>query len=411
MSILSKRYVVPSVPSDTILVEKPNQLAGTLLSNVVYRIVGALDMTGTGVSIEVPVTGLYLEGVHQGVSSIFCSDPSYTLFTSPVGGSGDLFVDKINHLMAGTGSRVYGLTDVDGTHAVEALNCNYTGCSSLGELTNYRQILGENVGRFGGTPELTLSGPMNGVRETLSITRGLSNLGTGALFKAGAGLVFSGRFLTDINCDLPATGALLDFFPSNFSSEEQLQLRGCNITREGVLSPTDSGVLPNIGPDSPKSFFKGNVGILNTKKYLESTLTSEVETVITLAGEYYPLEGVFTTGNLSHISMPVNGEYEILSGSSVYDIIADLTLESTQGNIIDVKVTRSTDGGVTFSEDINHVTRVVNNNVGPRDVAFIPINFTRTLNKGDRVRLEVENVNSTSNITAEIGSFFSIREE
>lgn len=409
MAIYNKRPASP--PSDTILVESPEDLSGVLLSSVVYRVVGALDMSGTGISIEVPVTGLYIEGIHQGVSSIFCSDLNYTLFTSPVGGSGDLFVDKINHLMVGTGSRVYGLTDVDGTHAVEALNCNYTGCSSLGELTNYRQILGENIGRFGGTPELTLSGPMNGVRETLSITRGLSNLGAGALFKAGTGLIFSGRFLTDINCDLPTTGALLDFFPANFSSEEQLQLRGCNITRDGVLNPSDSGLLPNIGPESTKSLFKGNVGVLNTKKYLESSLTSEAETVVTNAGEYYPLEGVFTTGNASHISMPVNGEYEILSGSSVYDITADLTLESTQGNIIDVKVTKSTDGGVTFDEDINHVRRVVNNNVGPRDVAFVPINFTRTLNKGDRVRLEVENVGGTNNITAEIGSFLSIREE
>lgn len=118
-----------------------------------------------------------------------------------------------------------------------------------------------------------------------------------------------------------------------------------------------------------------------------------------------------TEDKASHISMPANGEYEILSGSSTYSISGDLTVRGTANDVLDIRITKSTDGGATYPLVINHVRRVVNNTVGPRDVAFFPISFVEDLDKGDRIRLEIENVLNTNDATMELDSFISIKED
>lgn len=54
--------------------------------------------------------------------------------------------------------------------------------------------------------------------------------------------------------------------------------------------------------------------------------------------------------------------------------------------------------------------RQINNIVGARDVAFFPISFIVTLNKNDRIRLEVENKTAARNVTMEIDSYFIVSE-
>ena len=78
--------------------------------------------------------------------------------------------------------------------------------------------------------------------------------------------------------------------------------------------------------------------------------------------------------------------------------------------IIDIRVTRSSDGGLTYPDEINHISRVINNISGSRDVAFFPLSFIANLDKNDRVRIEVENKSSTGNVTAELDSFFILSE-
>ena len=412
MAILSQTSLLGrAIPSKKVRVTSPYQMQGTLQSDVAYDIQDNLDWSGSGVSIEVPATGLFIVGDNQAIRSINVADNDYTLFTSPIGGSGNLFVRGVTFRISGTNSRVYGLTDATGFNAIEVEGVNYENCTSLGEWIDYRQGLEFNTGRFGGTPELTLSGSMNGFRINTSIVRGMSNFT--ALFKAGTALTFNGRFITDINCDLPTIGALLDFSPANFTTEELLQLNGCQITRDGAFNPNDTGITPNIANTNIQSLFKDNVGIRNTKKYLRATCTAEVTTPLSgvAAGTYLPLEGVVTVDKASHISMPSNGEYEVLSGSSTYSISGDLTVRGTANDVIDIRVTKSTDGGATYPFIINHVRRVINNSVGPRDVAFLPISFVEDLDKGDRLRLEGENVFNTNDITMEIDSFISIKED
>jgi hypothetical protein len=83
-------------------------------------------------------------------------------------------------------------------------------------------------------------------------------------------------------------------------------------------------------------------------------------------------------------------------------------IDGSANDVIDMRVTKSTDGGTTWPTEITHTRRQVNSLVGGRDVAFFPVNFIATLQEDDRVRLEINNTTSTSNLTAELDSYFIV---
>ena len=145
---------------DSLITVKQSNLAttlgGTIDSTKVYILDGIIDFTGTGLTIEVPAGGISIIGTTFDVSKIICSDDSFTLFTSPIGGSGNVLGVDYAIEITGTGSQVYDLTDATGLNAFEFTRINWNDCSSLGSLTGYRQGLEIGTGRFGGKPELTL---------------------------------------------------------------------------------------------------------------------------------------------------------------------------------------------------------------------------------------------------------------
>ena len=199
--------------NNIVVVSEPEQLSGSLDSNKVYIIDGIIDFTGSGLNIEVPAGGLSLIGQTFEVSGLICSDADYDLFTSPLGGSGNLLLQDMKISVTGLNSQVFNINSVTGNEALEFEAINYEFCTSLGIIDSYRQLLETGTGRIGGTPGLTFEGSWDGARITTSIVLFPDNLT--ALFKKGSGLTFTGRFITDINCNLPAVGALFDFDETN----------------------------------------------------------------------------------------------------------------------------------------------------------------------------------------------------
>jgi len=194
-----------------ILVKSPSDLSGTfaggdpLLSTVEYFIDGVIDMAGQ--SIEVPQGGLNLSGFNFDVSKLIDSTSSYTMFVSPATGSGNLLGKDYAIEVTGTSSQVYDLVSDTGIEAFEFARINYNDCSSLGEIDNYRQGLEVGTGRFGGTPNLILSGTwLGGYFIDTSIVRTLTN-GAYALFEAGTAFSMVSRFRSNQNIDLPASAS------------------------------------------------------------------------------------------------------------------------------------------------------------------------------------------------------------
>lgn len=394
-----------NVPINSVrYVRNASDLTGALSSSVIYIVDGVIDMGST--SIEVPAGGLNITGFNPNVSGLFTSTASATLFTSPVGGSGDLFLENLLIQASGTGAKVYDIKDSNFSHAVEVLSCIYNDCTSLGSIENYRQGLEDNTARFGGTPELTLVGSwLGGFRATTTIVRGLDSGMSGSLFKAGVGFAMASRFLTDMNADLPANCSLADFAPANFVLPSTVQIQGAIITKA-----TGVDVMPNLTEADLVCDWRNNVGLNNTHVGGETIITASAATVISATSTFYDLAGTFAASDLQHFDAPASGQLRHLGLNPVdYKINASIVITGTANDAITLKVVKWDDSASAFV-DIVSQTKPINNLVGGSDRGFFDIIKSVRLEQDDYVKLQVSNNTGTDNVTAQVDSFYEISE-
>lgn len=383
-------------------------LGATIDSTKVYLLDGVVDFTGTGLNIVVPSGGINIIGSTFNVSGIKCTDAAYTLYTSPVGGSGDVLRERFFVEISGAGSQVYDLTDSTGFHAIEADRVNYNDCTSLGTIDGYRQGLESGTGRFGGTPELTLTGTwVGGFFIDTSIVRSLTN-SSFTLFKAGVGFTMASRFRSNQNIDLPALASFLDFAPANFTNPSTLQLEQCIVTRNGVFDASDSNLTPNITASDLQSAWVGNNGLPNTFVGGQLSVTSETTTTIGSPGVFVDLAGTYTPSDLQHFDEPANGQLRHLGNSPrEYKVSGQIVLDGGSNDVAALKIVIFRDATTSF-EDAKTITRVINNLQGGRDVAYFVLDDNIILNVDDYVKIQVANISDTTAVTAELDSFFTV---
>ena len=389
-----------------VIVKQASDLSGILDSTKDYFIDGIIDMGSQ--SISVPATGLNLTGYNFDISQLVSTASGYTMFVSPVGGSGNVLGKDYGIDVSGSSSQVYDLTDATGFNAFEFARINYNNCTSLGTINGYRQGLESGTGRFGGSPELTLAGTwLGGFFIDTSIVRSLDNSAY-SLFKAGAGFSMASRFRSNQNIDLPALANFFDFADSNFINPSTVQLEGCIITRNGVFDATDANITPNLAASNLVSAWEGNNGIPNTFVGGEAVITTEIATVITTSAVFVDLAGTNTTGDLQHFDSPANGQLRHLGSSPrEFSLGGQLVIDSTANDDVSLKVVIFRSATTSF-EDAKTQTRVINNLVGGRDVAYFTLSDNITLDTNDYVKLQVANIGATNNITAELDSFFMV---
>ena len=400
--------------SSRVIVNQTNfatTLGGTIDSTKEYFIDGKIDMGTT--QITVPATGFNLTGYNFDVSGLYSTEDNYTMFISDGGGSGNFIGKDYDIKVSGSNSQVYDLTDATGFNAFEFSRINYTDCTSLGELTNYRQGLENGTGRFGGSPSLTLSGTwLGGYRVVTSIVRSMSDVTTEPLFKAGTAFLMNSRFATDANVDLGDLQPLLDFTPSNFPNSSTLQLQEMIITRGGVLDPEDTNITPNISESDLASYWKDNIGLNNTYVGASSSVISEELTVIGAGSTWYDLEGIFLTTGAEHFTGNADGEltHDGISPRE-FEFTASLTIEGQSNNELSIRFMKYDDATSSFTPlDYTVTTRPINSLVGGRDVAFFNVVYGGTLDQNDFLKLQVRNNSGNNNVTLETGSFFRIQE-
>jgi len=409
-ALLENRIVVTQANAAT-------ALGGTIDSTKEYFLDGIIDLGTT--QITVPAAGMTIKGYGFDLSGLISSENNYTMFISQsVGGdgfgSGNLLGSDYYVSVTGTTSKVYALYDDTGFNAFEFIRVNYIDCTSLGDLYNYRQGLESGTGRFGGSPSLTLHGTwLGGYRITTSLVRSLSGAMTEPLFKEGTSFQMNSRFLTDINIDLPALAAFMDFQPSNFPNPSTIQFRGAEITRGGVYDADDTNIVPNLAAGDIPCDWKGNNGLPNTYVGGNSTVDSEATTVITVVSTWETMNALtWTDLDLQHFDSPAPGQLRHLGSTPrEFEVSAQVVLESTANNSVSIKFRKWDDSDSAFVElEYTTQTRVVNNLQGGRDVAYFNILTAVTLDKNDYLYLQARNNTGTSNITAELSSFFRIQE-
>lgn len=385
-------------------VRTPSDFGISIDSSKVYIIDGNVDMGTT--EIEVPIGGITIISFSFTTSSLFSSESDYTFLKSAPGGSGDVLIKNTTLSFSGNNSKVYDLTGNSGNEALEISYVNFNSCSSLGEVSSHRQILEDGTGRFGGKPELTLSGNFGGLKISNSIVAGIEQ--STILIKEGTALSISGRVITDINCDLSTGSSLLDFSETDFVNDESLQIQGAFLRRNGIVDSNDTNIILNIDENSVKSNWKNNTGINNTQKHIALSCTLEIETPILFQGVFYPLLGTQVIQNPVHFDSPNNGEARAIAGSSNYRISGNIEMLGTQSNELILRVIKSEDDGTTWTEEVNRLTRQVLNLTGLNDLALFPISFETKLNKNDRLRLEILNSTNDNNATLRSGSYWNI---
>jgi hypothetical protein len=404
---------IPQILTSVVRVSQASDLAGTLDSTKDYFIDGIIDMGSQ--SIEVPAGGLNLTGSTFDVSRLISSEPGYTMFTSPVGGSGNVLGRDLALEVTGAGSQVFNIVSATGFEAFEFARVNFNNCTSLGTIDNYRQGLETGTGRFGGTPNMTLKGTWSGgYFIDTSIVRSLDAGMTGALYQAGAGFTMASRFRSNQNIDLPANAAFIDFSPSNFANPSTVQLDSCIISRNGSFDSSDANITPNISKSDLASNWQDNVGIGNTFVGGRLTVASETTTTINTQSVFETLIATTWTATLlehfDDLAVDTNGRGLRHLGNTPreYEISGDLVIDGNSNSELSVKVVKY-DASLPGDVDIFTQTRQVNALVGGRDVAFFSIPATVELDQNDYIYLKVANNTGTQNVTLENDSKIIVR--
>jgi hypothetical protein len=397
--------------SSVVVVKSASDLAGELDSEKVYIIDGVIDFSGTGISITVPVGGLSYEGLGGSVSKLKCSDDNYQMFVSPVGGCGNVEGLDCTIEVSGTGSSVYGLTGYTGNEAFEHRGMVWNNCSSMGYVDGFRQGLELNTVRFYGQPTLELRGVWSGgYRQSTSLVRFIDSAMTGPIFKAGAGLTFGSRFLTDINADLSTSAALFDFSAANFINTSSLLVSGASISRNGAQDASDVTTSPNIDKDSVKCLWKRNTGIADTHTGGRVTVSAESANPVAVQSVFEDISGTFTASGLVHFTNPAGGQlFHEGSAPRDYNAFTSVVVLGTQGVEVAIKAVKWNNSLASF-EDVGTQVRQVNSFVGGNDVAFLDALFPVTLDKNDYLKLQIANNTSTSALTVQNGSSIYIDE-
>lgn len=378
-------------------------------STKVYVLDGIIDMGST--SIEIPAGGLSIAGWDFDISKLTSSAAGYTMFTSPVGGSGDFLAKDIAVEVTGAGSQVYDVADSTGFHAIEVARINWNDCTSMGTIDGYRQGLETGTGRFGGTPHLTLAGTwVGGYFIDTSIVRSLAAGMTGALFQAGAGFSMASRFRSNQNIDLPPSAAFLDFAPSNFTNPSTLQLQGCLVSRGGVFNFDDSNLTPNTDEKAIESAWTGNQGLRNTHVGGIMTATTEGVTTINTINVFETLASTWVASDLQHFDEPSTGQLRHIGNTpSDYRISGAVDISGSSGDLITLKVRKWDASGSVFV-DVETQTREIYAFAGSTDVAFFNILIGVVLDVNDYIYLQVANTSGTGNVTAKTSSYFTLVE-
>ena len=386
-------------------VRDKSDLAGTLSSDTQYIIDGTVDMGSQ--SIEVPAGGLSIAGFGFNVSTLFSSTSNHIMFTSPLGGSGDLHLQDLTVKETGTGAKVYDLTDSNGQHGVEVRACNYDSCTSLGTLSGYRQGFETGTGRIFGTPELELDGTWSGgYRITSSIAVAMNSGFVGSLFKAGPSFVMNNRFLTDINATLPTACSFADFSPVHFPNPSTVQIQGAIFTRDGDVAET----MPNLAASDLECAWRSNQGLGNTYVGGDTKISAQAVTTVSVIGTFYDVMGGYTADDLQHFDEPASGQLRHLGKNPIdFKVNLSYSVLGLAGDTLTLKIVKWDDLLGSFV-DVASQSKAVNNLVGGDDIAFFSIIKSVQLRQNDFIKIQIANNSSTANITALNESYYEISE-
>lgn len=386
-------------PTNSVFVTQSDQLLDIDPSKN-YIIDGAIDMGST--PITVPPGGVTLAGLAgaRDTALLYSSEDDYTMFVTEAGSySGDVIFDNMGVSVTGTSSKVFDLDNAGNSGALDITIFNFVDCTSLGELTDYRQFFIGSAGFIRVDDGLTFSGAWSGLVATDSIALEFPST---TLFKEGTDLTFSGSVRSNMNFLLADAGAtFMDFQESNIVSDEGLLLQGFR------TSVTDA--MPNLPSNSVKVRYVGCRGIRDTYVGGQWVVSSSAVTTIAAADTKYKVAGTVSYDDLQWFSDGGgNNSMTYISAQSVeVEVKCVLTATGTNGDQINLWL-RKWDDSASAYVDISSSGLNTLNASGRNE--GIPLFGYALVNENDRLELWVENKSGARNVTISTGGLFGVTE-
>lgn len=396
------RVVIESIRVSTyenrVIVKTAADLSGTLDSTKLYMVDGTIDMGDT--SIEVPEGGLSIAGLNgaRDPFGLTSSANNYTMFTSPSGSySGDLVMESMTITTSGTGSKVFDLDNDGNANALDIKGLNFVNCTSLGELTDYRQLLFNNVGFISGSDGLTFSGTWTGIAVLTSIAVAFP---AATLFKEGTSFSIN-NVRSDMNfLSVNASSVLFDFQESNINSKGGFSLNNVRTIA------TDA--VPNIASSSSYARIRNCLGINNTYVGGQWYISSTAVTTISTISVPVKIAGTTTYNDLQWFTQTTNNAFVYDGDQTIQiEVKGNLSFTGTNGDVINVYVRQWDDSASSYIDLSETAGSTLNASGRAEGVAF---NAIGTLNNSDRIELWVENDTAARNVTAELNGYVILSE-
>jgi len=368
-----------------------------------YMIDGDINMGSQ--SIEIPEGGLSISAINgaRDTSSLFSAADNHTMFTSPIGGySGDVVIDGLTILTTGANSKVFDLDNDGNFSAIDITSANFTDCTSLGELTDYRQLLLNNVGLINIDDGLTFSGTWAGGIAIL--TSIVVNFPAATLLKRGTALSIQGSVRSDINFNsVNAASVLCDFQPSDINIDGGFSLTD--------VRTTATNALPNFPSSDVKARIRNCLGLDNTYVGGEYKIATTATTVIASANTLVKMAGTTTYDDLQWFSQTTNNAFVYDSTQNVnVRIESSLSFSGSRNRVVGIQI-RKWDNSASAYVDIGaRFTATLNGGgTGTRAENVVCIGNAE-LDENDRIEIWIENQTDTNNITAIAGGFVGLTE-
>lgn len=370
-----------------------------------YMIDGRIDMGD--VSIVVPESGFSLSGLNGGrdTSVLYSSSDNYTMFISPDGGySGNMVIESCTLEITGANSQVFNLDNDGNSSAIDITGVNFgespSSTLSLGELSDYRQVLMNNVGFLFIDNGLTMNGVWTGLRVTTSIAIGFP---ASTLFKAGTGFTIDNLF-SDLNfISTDSDAVFCDFAESNVTSDGGLRLTNFR-TRA-------SDPIPNITGSSAKALFRFCEGVRDTYVGGVMTVTTGATTTISSANTPVKMAGTTTAKDLSSFDMPQDNRLRCITTITRNYVLLGIGNFSGGNNDTMSFIIRHYGGDDVLKSVIDQQPSTMNGGVSSdRAESVVSYGFADDVEENDYFEMWVENTSDTTNIDTEVSTKLTIRE-
>lgn len=407
LNLVGGMYYVNGVaiggPQSIVLVQQANDLAGTIDSSKLYLVDGVVDMGDT--QILVPEGGIVIHGLDFNISLLTTSEPNHKLFIADPAGSyaGDVILRDMAIEVSGAGSQVYDLDNDGNFGAVECTDFNFVNCTSLGELSNYRQGLWSDFGLIGCTDGLTMSGTWAGGFAILTaILVSAGNAFTGTVLAAGTGLSVNGSIRCDMNAlQLDDAGTFSDFAPSNIVNDAEFRMIGLRVNE-------NANAFPNMPASNVKARYANCVGTPNTYVGGKWSFTAGATTNILAVNTPEKMAGTTTYDDMQWFSNTTDNAF-VYDGAGEIDVLFEVIVPASGGTGDEINVIlRKWDDSASSYVDLADSGPITTSLFGGQ--ASISAKDTTMLSKNDRLEVWIENQSDASDIDTAVGGIAIVSE-